>query len=362
MTIHSFLFLSLIVWFTSCHGQTANQVSHQEPLVLPVIGDTVNETGKNIMVIYQDKKNNYWFGSWEDGLYKYDGTNLIHFTAKHGLPHHRIDDIKEDKDGNIYFNTIKGICKYDGHTLTTLHEAKYGTNLWKLSADDLWFKSSEFSGYVFRYDGQQLHHLKLPTHPLGEDFVQKHPTAHSPYAVYCIYQDSKGNVWFGTSLLGALRYDGRTFDWITEKDVTELHDGPANGVRSILEDKDGYFWFNADYRYAIYDSLTLAKGKPDGQFYRRIKSIGSLDGKKDGNLNEYLSITQDNDQHLWFVTYRSGVWKYNGERVIHYPVKVNSEDIPLFYIHKDRQDTLWLGTHENGVFKFNGQTFEQFRP
>lgn len=38
------------------------------------------------MVIYPDRKSNYWFGSWENGLYNYDEKNLLHFTTKDGLP------------------------------------------------------------------------------------------------------------------------------------------------------------------------------------------------------------------------------------------------------------------------------------
>ena len=62
------------------------------------------------------------------------------------------------------------------------------------------------------------------------------------------------------------------------------------------------------------------------------------------------------------VTYRDGVWKYDGTKVSHYPVQHNSKDITLFSIYKDNNGDLWLGTHENGAFKFNGTTFEKFKP
>ncbi|HEX5625084.1 MAG TPA: hypothetical protein VFX48_03625, partial [Saprospiraceae bacterium] len=67
-------------------------------------GDTVKELGNNIMLVYQDTKDNHWFGSWEDGLYHYDGKTLLHFTVKDGLPHPRIEDIREDELGRLYFN------------------------------------------------------------------------------------------------------------------------------------------------------------------------------------------------------------------------------------------------------------------
>ena len=68
------------------------------------------------MLVYQDTKNNYWFGSWETGVYKYDGKTLINYTTKHGLYTNRVDDIKEDKSGNIYFavmNPNSTITKFE---------------------------------------------------------------------------------------------------------------------------------------------------------------------------------------------------------------------------------------------------------
>ncbi|HPI53847.1 MAG TPA: two-component regulator propeller domain-containing protein, partial [Chitinophagaceae bacterium] len=95
-------------------------------------------------------------------------------------------------------------------------------------------------------------------------------------------------------------------------------------------------------------------------FYKRIESIGSLDGKSNGELTEYLSITQDNQNSLWIATYSDGVWKYDGQKVIHYSVQSKGKDVTLFYIYSDRQGNIWLGTHENGVFRLNGTTFEKF--
>jgi hypothetical protein len=167
-----------------------------------------------------------------------------------------------------------------------------------------------------------------------------------------------GNIWFGTNPVGVCRYDGKSFEWITEEDVTEFRNEGANGVRSITEDKNGDFWFNTEYRYSVYDSTTLKSNK----FYTRHKSIGGLDGKTESNLDEYLSTVIDNNSNLWFVTYRDGVWKYDGTKITHYIVQDNSKDITLFSIYKDNNGVLWLGTHENGAYKFNGKTFEKFKP
>ena len=182
------------------------------------------------------------------------------------------------------------------------------------------------------------------------------PNLPNLFDVYSIYQDKKENIWFGTNPLGVCRYDGQSFQWITEEDVTEFRDEGANGVRSITEDKNGDFWFNTEFRYSVYDSITLESK----DLYTRHKSIGGLDGKKDSDLDEYLSIVMDDNDNLWFVTYLDGVWKYDGHTVTQYLIKEDNQGISLFNIYKDNFGDLWVGSHENGVYKFNGESFERF--
>jgi ligand-binding sensor domain-containing protein len=346
MKLNILLFLSILTLLTSCNRQTITQQVKAEIIVK---GDTVTELGSSIMVVYQDKKNVRWFGSWETGVYKYDGKTLTNYTTKDGLPNNRIDEIKEDESGNLYFTSCHpkpSVVKFDGNKFTTL--SPVSSNDWRLKSTDLWFRNSyDLENKVYRYDGITLFELQLP----------KPPNIPNAFGIYNIYKDKKGNIWFGTNPDGVCRYDGKSFEWITEEDVTEFRNEGANGVRSIVEDKNGDFWFNTEYRYGVYDSTTLKSNN----FYTRHKSIGGLDEKMDSNLDEYLSSVIDNNDDIWFVTYLDGVWKYDGIKITQYPVQNNSKNISLFSIYKDNNGDLWLGTHENGVFRFNGQKFEKFK-
>ncbi len=344
MKLNILLFLTILTLLISCNGQISG---HNRTTDHITKGDTVNELGSSIMVIYQDKSDVYWFGSWKTGVYRYDGKTLINYSINHGLLNNRVDEIKEDKSGNIYFVSChpqSSVVKFDGQVFSALTAVP--GNEWKLQLDDLWFKHSYQTEKVYRFDGVTLSELQLP----------KPPKLSNPFEIYSIYQDKKGNIWFGTNPVGVCRYDGKSFEWITEEDVTEFRNEGANGVRSITEDKNGDFWFNTENRYSVYDSTTLKSSK----FYTRHESIGNLDVKNTSGLNEYLSTVRDNNNNLWFVTYRSGVWKYDGTKVTHYPVQDNSKNITLFSIYKDNNGDLWLGTHENGAYKFNGTTFEKF--
>lgn len=344
--MHIFLALSFLM--LACMGQVS---SLQDPLHRAahelVLVDTVSEPGNNIMAIYQDRQQRYWWGSWETGLYRYDGQTILHYTVDDGLGHFRVDEIKEDKAGSIFITTTSpdaAILRFDGERFEQL-EAR-ADNDWRLHSDDTWFKGTFNANHVYRFDGSVLHELTLP----------ENPACDMPYEIYSIYQDTQGDIWFGTNPCGVCRYNGIRFDWISESDVTELHNGPANGVRSIIQDKDGFFWFNSNYRYEVLHQPESGSTK----FYERHPGIGNLDGGKDNNLSEWLSITKDLQNRLWIATYRNGVWMYDGKKVTHFRVQADGEDIHLFCIYCDHDGCIWLGSQEDGLWKMEGDGFRRF--
>ena len=139
-------------------------------------GEVVPELGKSVIYVFQAKNNDYWFGSNDRGVYRYDGKSLVNFTTKDGLVSNRIRGVQEDKAGNVYFTTYEGISKFDGRAFTTLSApAKADPTGWRLHADDLWFVGPPDAGVVFRYDGQSLHRLEFPKTKLGDEHLANFP-------------------------------------------------------------------------------------------------------------------------------------------------------------------------------------------
>ncbi|MFN0058052.1 MAG: two-component regulator propeller domain-containing protein [Planctomycetota bacterium] len=56
--------------------------------------------------ILEDSKGNFWFGSWKEGVCRFDGKSLTYFTAKDGLSDNQIRSIQEDK---MELSTASGI-------------------------------------------------------------------------------------------------------------------------------------------------------------------------------------------------------------------------------------------------------------
>jgi ligand-binding sensor domain-containing protein len=259
-----------------------------------------------------------------------------------------IRGIQEDKSGNIFIETANGISKYDGKSFTTLKPIVSGNNKWKLDANDLWFGYN--ANDLYRYDGDSLFELKLPRKDLkkafGIDTLVSPFNSNNPYSVFKVNKDKDGNIWFGTFVAGAFRYDGHSFLWFDEKELSILPDGTAPGVRSMIQDKDGYFWLS--------NFISKYKIEPNTLGYKKLKAV-----EKD-KPKYFNSGLLDKNGNLWMTTYGGGVWKYDGKTLVNYDVNNGKEDVLLISIFQDNNGIFWLGTDNDGVYKSNGEIFEKF--
>ena len=357
-TIKVVLIFGILTTFFTCNGQNKSQNLDTYEKVI-ALGETVSKLDQKILLIFQDSNDNLWFGGNDKGVYKYDGKNLVLYTNKDGLIESNIWGIQEDIFGNIYFDTKEGVSKFDGQKFTTLEVVENSSveNEWKSEPNDLWFRMGWNNRGPYRFDGKHLYHLQFPKNEVENEFTSINPDAsYNPYGVYYIYKDSKGNMWFGTSNLGVYKYNGDGISWMYEKHLTETPEGGSFGIRSIIEDKDGYIWIcNPKYKYKILpDNAKSNELKPinyQREFGVKSKELESL---------YFMSMAMDNNGDLWMVTYDNGVWRSNGNEPIHYPIKDGDTDVLLFSIYKDNQGVLWLGTHNAGVYKYNGKSFEKF--
>ena len=361
--------LLVALLMVACNGQDtapAGKSAPHDASSPSTNGTTVPEMSKSILCVFQDRAGAYWFGSDGQGVYRHDGKTITQFTTKDGLSGDQVRGFQEDKSGNVYVAT--GMCcvsKFDGRTIVTLSAPATVSPMteWSLQPDDLWFPGGQDTGTVLRYDGKVLHRLAFPRTNLGDEFIagmprDKYPNAkYSPYDVYTVHKDRKGNVWFGTAVLGACRYDGRSFDWINRR---ELEIAANFGVRSIVEDKDGKFWFSDIWsRWDIYPNDSVASDNRVSKF-RKERGTEVKGGR--AVLDHFMSALKDGNGDLWMASYGAGVWRYDGTSMTHYPVMDGPAPVTLYSIYRDRQGALWVGTHAAGAYKFNGKTFEKFKP
>lgn len=153
-----------------------------------------------------------------------------------------------------------------------------------------------------------------------------------------IFQDSKGNYWFGSHQEGVGFYDGKSFEYFT------TNEGLAdNQIRSIQEDKNGIIWFGTHNGVNSYDGQTIKKNT-------LIENGASQ------------SEWQKTDNDLWFnAGPKEGVYRYDGQKLnyLAFPIPRANTTGNVYSVtgfSKGNNNMLWVGTYA-GVFGYNGKQF-----
>jgi len=199
--------------------------------------------------------------------------------------------------------------------------------------------------------------------------------------IYCITQDQRGYLWFGTDGEGLCRFDGLNFKTFNKKNGFK-----GSTVRSILLDSKGRIWAGTkDNGIIVYDGIKFQNiGRPSGlngstvlslledkdgtiwagtddaglnkiiQVSRDSFRVKTIDQSKGLSSNSIFDIHQDKDGHLWLATFEG----INVITLIRDTFQINilrgKNEIPsneILSIAEDHRGALWFGTLEEGVFK-----------
>lgn len=344
------LFIITATAVVSCKGQNRLPATGVfERGIATQIGDTVPGLGNNIDCIFQDKHDNYWFASNGEGVYRYDGRTILHFTVNDGLCSNFVWEIQEDAHANLWFSTRDGVCRFDGKKFVnytyTIQNAVYG--ILRYAQGGLFFNHP--NGVCF-YDGSSFTNFII--HP--PTYKPEAHTTYRPYGVYCTLVDNSGKIWFGTQEKGVCVYDGKSFAYLDGKDLG----GPA--VRSIFQDKTGVLWFGNNggglYHYdgEVLSNVAEERNLGNDEFLRKRKLIN-----KPGSLARVFAINQDQNGNIWIGTADAGVWKYDGAQLTNYTDKNGLSGNAVTVIYKDKKGELWFVSNGNAVCRFDGQGFSK---
>lgn len=169
--------------------------------------------------------------------------------------------------------------------------------------------------------------------------------------ISAIFQDSKGNYWFGSLQEGVAVYKDQSFHYFTNQDgLTD------NQIHSIQEDNKGIIWFNTQQGVSSYDG-TRIKNHADA------KTI-TLPFNFQGQSHEPIQgkwMKSDND--LWFEAgTREGVYRFDGHELTYlaFPSQKVLNPYDNLYAVTDisagKNNMIWFGTYA-GVFGYNGFDF-----
>jgi hypothetical protein len=178
-----------------------------------------------------------------------------------------------------------------------------------------------------------------------------------------IFEDSKGNFWFGSHGDGLCKYDGNNYtyfranhglpngvmrefapgtDWSIVRKINS-----SDQVGQIQEDKEGNIWIKLGG-----DEIC----KYDGHAF----NVVPIDEERPLSISLSASEWKANQESLWFGGSGMAVSRFDGNKLINFtfPEANYQERDGVSEVYIDNEGTMWLGTMGNGTFHYDGQSFE----
>lgn len=335
---------------------------------------------KNVTSIEQDWDGDFWYGTNESGLARYDSSSGWTYVTidNSGIPSNHINDVKEDSYRHIWLATSNaGVCRFNSSWTVFKKGGNIIDVVWSMKRDKLgnmWFG---FGGAgLYRYDYDNFHTIIDPIRNISIRAIEEDCSSNfwfgtedkgvlllkddkwqpvdvrlSKGTFFSIFEDSNNNLWFGTLDSGVIRYEPNSsnFTKFTIKDSLA-----NNTVRTINEDHNGILWFATNSGISYFD------GK-----------MHTLRSESNVILPEdvFTSIAEDDDGILWFGTLNNGLLKYTSPskwELLKTGQQLASNTVHAVIFDQNNK-RLWIGTerganslmHHNNRYKwqfFNPQT------
>jgi signal transduction histidine kinase/ligand-binding sensor domain-containing protein len=232
-----------------------------------------------------------------------------HYTSNAGLSQPTVKCIQQDKQGFLWFGTIKGLNKFDGLQFTSyFHNAQDSTSL-----------------------------------------TSSHITS--------LFEDSRGNLWIGTPQgLNLFNRSANNFQQFRH-DVEDRNSLPHNYIHDIIEDSQGYIWLATRGGLCRYDVLTN---------HFELFQKNAITGMVSNNVR---CLYEDRNKDIWVGYFGlDGLQKFNLNDKIFTSVLFDKEEledengdkpplnVTIWDIFEDSKGNFWLGTDENGLILFDRKT------
>ncbi|KAA3614116.1 MAG: hypothetical protein D8M58_18145 [Calditrichaeota bacterium] len=314
--------------------------------------------------IVEDDTGNLWFGSFYDGLVKFNlKSHAISFYKSHPDKKNSISDnhiiyLMKEKN-RLWIGT-----EFGGVNILDLKQERFYSYESKgLPGDDI---SGNYIESIYRdrsgliwigtnasglnvYDPKRIKFIHYKNEPLNSNSL-------SDDGIYALYEapDKVGQeLWIGTDKAGLNRLDRANQRFTVYKhDPANKNSISNNSVRAIYKDKSGILWVGtAGGGINLFD-----------QNNEVFKPLSNLPLMKQLSVRTILPDPISGEQAMWIGTAADGLIEYHTStgRIVNYlslPDQkngLNSNDIRAFYA--DKKGIIWLGTFSGGLNRLDPKT------
>jgi ligand-binding sensor domain-containing protein len=282
--------------------------------------------------LLMDRNQTLWVGTESQGLYHIHGGHADHYGAAQGLTGERVNSIYEDREGNLWITTDKGVDLFRDIPVLSFSSTE-GLN-----------GGSEVSAVMARKDNSLWAGLKGALALIRPDSVSLTTMADGRpiQDVYALFADHLDQVWLGINTTVMVYQLGKFFE-IEGQDGSRLD--RIGKVFSFSEDIDGNIWAIAydDPKHIthllrirdrrVQEDIDLSSLVPHAHFLGADPAGGIWIGTGDGKLAHYQ----------------------NGVATIISNGRSGAPAVMMFSFSIDSAGIVWAGTSE-GLYRWDHGT------
>jgi ligand-binding sensor domain-containing protein len=261
------------IWVSTSGGAFKRKKSDGS-LVKVVNTDNSGITRNAVNTMFIDFFGNYWFGTYNGGICKFDGNTWTSYNYVANKYVYSCNAITSDLNGDLWFGVSGGVLKYSNDNWT-FFDFNSGNNVRSILADDLgnvWASISGLYGGLWKISPEGA----IENIPGPGDYFQ---TISAPYD---LHKDNNNNIWAGT-WGGLFAFSNTTGLWTDYRSVM------PTTVHSMTQDNLGNIWFGTEIGAVKYNGTTFAA------------AINS--GRTGTNVNLVMDILSDSQGKVWIGSY-----------------------------------------------------------
>lgn len=293
-------------------------------------------SSSKVYTILQDRNDWIWFGT-ESGVSRFEGSRFDNFTTADGMAGGGVYSLTEDSLGRIWFGHLNGgISLYDGMKFRSM---KFDSI--SIAGDITSIKQIEGYLWITTFSNGAI---RIPFPAPGDTILtgkQYRGQEGLSDQLSSSYIGMDGTFYCVDPNLGIKKYNPET-------DLFENFSLPGFpryfAVITLFEDSRGDFWF----------------GTYNGGLYRYISSLDSMKiyDHRDGLSKNHISfITEDYRGNIWVGTYGGGITVFSGDEMTVYDRTNGLEAITIHWLLEDKEKNMIIADHFTGISIYKGDHF-----
>lgn len=324
-------------------------------------------SSSKVYSVIQDRNDWIWLGT-ETGVSRFNGSKFENFSNRNGMAGGGVYSLAEDSLGRIWFGHLNGglsvyengkfnRIRFDSITVNgdVSSIKQVGKEIWITTfgngairfllpeSGDTVISGKQYTGKEGL--GDQLSssyfsrnndfYIVVPNAGVkkynpGKDIFETYSPEGFPeyFAVIVLFEDSRGDFWYGTHNGGLYRRVGST----GEMKIYDYRDGLAkNNVTFITEDYKGNIWVGS-----WGGGITVFSGE-------KMKIYNTSNGLEATSIHWIL---EDKEKNMIIADHYTGISIFKGEHFASWSDKSFIPDKSVYAIAEDETGSYWFGTNE----------------